>query len=295
MFVVEPLSPGAAESYAQFSFPYFRGLLARPGADIVAIGASLAGRPLGLALAQLAGERRAQLHSVAVADGYRRQGVATALLDRLDRELAARDCDVVYAVYLSGEKAGVIEALLSARGWSAPRLRRLVGAADLARSAEVPWIAAARFPPEFSVEAWASVDAAEKSRLAAPAALDPFPTEPVAAEVSLALRCRGELAGWAIWTKCGESRLRCARLFVRPQMQRMARGVVLLARSIQLAHAAGWRDAIFDVAIEDQAMVRFVKRRLAPFLTSLRESRDSFKKLSPPLGRHGRNDTFGHG
>jgi hypothetical protein len=64
-------------------------------------------------------------------------------------------------------------------------------------------------------------------------------------------------------------------------MQRMARGVVLLAHSVRLAQAAGWREAIFDVAIEDQAMVRFVKRRLAAYLTSLRESRDSFKKLSP--------------
>jgi GNAT superfamily N-acetyltransferase len=324
MFVLESVAAGESASYRNFSFPYHRRLLDAPTADVVAVGASLMGKPAGLALAQIGvGEpKSAQLHSVVVAAAHRKSGMGGALLASVESEARSRGCEYLHGVFMTGGDSGAAtEALLRKNGWSEPQSRRLICECGLEHAPA--WFAslvasAVDLPAEYSVFPWVELSAEERSAVAAregtpgwhSPALSPFPDEPLEPTMSLGLRHKGEVAGWAIWTVFEESRVRCARLFVRRDLQRLGRGIALLAQSIERARGRAqgrlgppinrkltgvrprqaplcgrvpqkpkWTRAIFDVAVENEPMVKFVRRRMAPYLTSLRETRGSWKRL----------------
>jgi GNAT superfamily N-acetyltransferase len=273
---LERLSAQRAEDFAALTFPYFRSLLSDPAS--VAVGAIALGQPAGLALAGPENEHPgvARIHSIAVAAPYRGAGLGRALFDRVEQELAAGGYAGASAVYMQGlPHSPRIERALDARGWLPARRRMLICESDFATITRAPWMARPQFPPEYEVFRWVDRtpqdDEAIRGRQARepwyPETLSPYP-EPERVEPlsSLGLRLRGEAVGWCITHRMRHDTIRFFRLFVRRDLQRLGRAAQLLAESIWRHEGTEVDKAYFDVATHNPEMLRFVDRRLAPWL-----------------------------
>ncbi|MCM2255469.1 MAG: GNAT family N-acetyltransferase [Vicinamibacteria bacterium] len=276
MHVPLRLTPAQATGFADLTFPYFRPLLERP--DSVAVGVAALGQPIGLALAGPDGEypRVARIHSLAVAVPFRGAGLGRLLFDHVEHELAGEGYAGASAVYMEGlAYSPRVERALDARGWLPARRRMLICESDFATITRAPWMARPQFPPEYEVFRWvdrsAADDASIRGRQQAapwyPETLSPYPeperVEPVS---SLGLRLHGEVVGWCITHRMKPDTIRFFRLFVRRDLQRLGRAAQLLAESIWRHEGTEVDKAYFDVATHNPEMLRFVERRLGPWL-----------------------------
>lgn len=285
---------------AEFTFPLYRPLLrdAQAGPRLLGVAASSFGRPIGLALAEIreTDRRIADVLSISVSPLQRRGGVASALAARLEEEARAAGCLALTATYMTGQPfTHAVEALLRRRGFSAPARRMLVCEGDYASIIRAPWMARRELPPPYADFPWVSLTAPERADLEESNRRDPWfselltpfwregDVEPVS---SLGLRRAGEIVGWCITLREKRDTIRFSRLFVREGVPR-ALAVTLLARSI-LRHTGTEVDkAIFDVAAANTVMLRFVERRLAPFLLSMRWTQKARKLLVDAPGEGG--------
>jgi ribosomal protein S18 acetylase RimI-like enzyme len=99
--VYTSLEPAGACTYRALAFPRHVPLLDDLGASgaTVAIGASVLGSPVGLAIAGLVGGELATLHSIVVAPAARRRGVGTGLLAALEALLRDRGVGCLVGAY----------------------------------------------------------------------------------------------------------------------------------------------------------------------------------------------------
>ncbi len=291
MFVVERVNLAEARRFALFSIPACRGLSGRLGEGVIAMGATLLGRPVGLALARIfaGSDKTAHLLSIFVAPSQRRVGVASSLMAALESELRALGCERLFGNLIAGspESEGT-DALLRKCGWSAPRLQRLICEGDVERISQLPWIRRAQLPNCCEAILWAETSPAARTAVAlksgAPgwhvSAQNPFLDEPLEPTISLALVADGAIVGWAIWTEAGAAKLRCARLFIRKDFRGALAGPALLELSLQRIIGTGkWRQVAFDLDAGSSRTAAFVRRRVTPYLTSVSESRGSEKSL----------------
>jgi GNAT superfamily N-acetyltransferase len=296
------LTPLEAMSASHLTFPSFLHLLARSGdPGVVAVGAFLDSRPVGLALAVQA-ERPgpAQVASLFVGKPYRGQGLGKALLTAAQQELARRGSTQVRLEYSTAMPARpALEGLLRRLGWTEPETWMLVCRAD-ERARQAPFFQAPLFTriaqglAGAEVFPWEDLRPAEKEALLAeqqtehpwfPAYLNPFQEEPtLVRSVSLGLRLAGTVVGWLITHRITPTVVRYSWGFVHPDVAHRGAYVLLL-------RAALWRhleilpqgsQAIWTVLLRDREMARFVRRRFAPWLLSLSEVRTARKALAPP-------------
>jgi len=265
-------------AYEMLTFPYYRHLLRSDDDDLLAVGASCFGQPAGLAVARTnTGERFvAEVLSLAVGLPYRRQGIGFQLLERLQTELTASGCKAMFGLHMSNRpSSAALEALLQKHGWETPERRMMICESDFDTITKAPWMARREFPPEFEVFQWTTLSAAERQWLLEnndwyPELLTPFyyeeRIEPVS---SLGLRYQGQIAGWCITHRVDRETIRFVRLFVRKELQSLGRSIMLLAQSIYRHEYTEVYKAIFDVAIHNPAMIRFVETRMAPYMQSI--------------------------
>jgi GNAT superfamily N-acetyltransferase len=298
MYSVDRLSFPECCRYEKLTFPYFRPWLQQPDLDLIAIGATLASRPVGLLLARASteDERIGQIHSIFVSPDQRRVGVASRLLARAECELQKISKIGASITYMdSGPSTPALEALLQELGWGPPSARMLICESDFETITKAPWLSMREFPPEFEVFPWVDLTASERENLSLecgkpnswfPEVLSPFwfdqRIEPVS---SLGLRYRGDIVGWCITHRLDRETIRFARLFVRRDLQATSRAIMLLAQSIYRHESTEVYKAIFDVAAHNIAMLRFVNRRMAPYLKSMRTIRRRYKRLGAPLAQ----------
>jgi GNAT superfamily N-acetyltransferase len=296
---MQPLDPSQYPHFAPLTYPMFRLWLEDPALldRTVAVGYSFLGRPMALALgATPARSQEGQVLSLFVHPGCRRQGLGAALLDRLERELAARGVNRVRAVYTAQKPmTPVVEHLLAQAGWETPTPRMLVcrctGEATV-RLLAAPWMNPPPLPEGFEMFPWADLRTAEREALEAEQHTHPFVEkglwpffegatfEPVS---SLGLRYQGTVIGWMLNRREDASSICFDRLFVRQAFRKTGRAVVLLTESIKRqatldpSHPA--RCGLWQVRADNAPMVRFVRRRLGPYLTSTTETYQTFKTL----------------
>src|SRR5262249_8689802 len=112
------------------------------------------------------------------------------------------------------------------------------------------------------------------------ACLNPFIDEDkIEPRVSLGVRKNGEVIGWWIVCRADAKTLVCTSLFTKPELQLQGYGVAVLAKSI-LLNADKERDwFVWDVSPAHPDMVRFVYRRMAPYVLSIRTSKAASKQL----------------
>ena len=306
MYAIGPIDPSAAcrfEGLAPFEArPVLQDLAALE--RVHAIGATLMGRPVGLALAvrgwadpgALAGAPlvgTARLLTLSVARGWRRIGVGRALLDALESSLAAEGVESVSCRYVlpPSDALVALEALFRSAGWSAPevtmlhcRAGRPILDAPLMRKQ-------LGLPPEYQIVDWVDLTAADRARIAEPRegrawfpeTLDPFHFEP-GMEIlnSLALRYRDEVVGWLITRRTGPTTMYYQCLFVREDLARLGRGLALIGEAIRRHEKAiGGRQGLGEWSTPSTlpAMVRFIKRHLVPFGAETTEQREVRKTI----------------
>jgi hypothetical protein len=273
------------------TFPLYRPLLLLPhlAERRIALGATRDGEAVGLGLVELLPDGDANVRSVYVADAHRRQGLGTALLERLEAETAARGRRELTAVYMAGEpNVPAIERMLARRGWETPRLRMYVLRSNLESIDRAPWMHRHRLGPEFELFPWKDLTPAERDGMLRrqaehPVSREVFPftfSPDFEPHTSLGVRRAGEVVGWVVNHRYDERTLRFTASYMRDEFQKLGGLIAVYAESINRMRPTVMTDAIWTVPVEFPRMVAFARRALFPYTTSITETRGSRKRLA---------------
>lgn len=258
--------------------------------SIIAIGAAIDSKPIGLGVAKLISfSDRSQILSLFVKPMYRDRGVGSALLDRLERELIQSGSTNANLSYLKdGTTTPALKQTLHKQGWNLPHSEMLVCYSTAQKLQNAPWLYTYPLPPSFSsfplveltLEEYQTIERQQAIEPWYPESLSPFKGElPVEPLNSLGLRYQGQVVGWIATHRVAPDTIRYTSLFVRKDLQKMGRAISLLAEAIKRQVNSEIPQCTCTVSFENKAMMSFVKRRLAPFLTQTREIVRSHKLL----------------
>jgi GNAT superfamily N-acetyltransferase len=242
----------------------------------VSIGVEFFGAPAGVVVAEAdAATGRGTIHALRVHPELRRRGIGRTLMEEAQQELrriGSRSLEVLYVVQ-DNDGAG---DFLTRCGWPQPHWFAMICRTDYALLSKAPWMSPRPLPAPLEVFRWRDLDLSEKVGILAsqqdspwyPETLSPFSVEDYDPTVSLGLRHRGEVAGWCISHAIAGTALRCAKLYVRRDLQRTGRAIALLSAAFHRSPEAGFNRFVFDVVFDNRRMVDFVNRRMTPFVHS---------------------------
>ena len=275
----------AAAHYRSMTFPAYQGLLDFDSADVapLAIGTLQNDAPAGLALlvtSPNAGE--AELLSIFVAPRLRRSGIALELMQRTLAYCKTHRIQDISANYMSGQgSTQTLENIFNKTGWTAPQTRMLVVRCSLDSIKSAPWLNRYALPKGYEVLPWAQVTTAEREALRvsnlekpwiAPD-LVPFDLEENYEPVtSLALRVNGAILGWCL-NHVVDGMLRFTCSFLRRDLQRLGRIVLLYSESVSRMPAAGLSVGMWTVPIRHAGMVNFAHKHMQPYSIFFGETR----------------------
>lgn len=277
--------------YGDLTFPNLARLISTRSLrePLIAVVARHQNTIAGMALAELRPDGSAELLSLYVQPPHRGRGVGSALLANLERALAGQGVAALDLVYRDEwSDAAQLERILARAGWMPPVARMLLCKATTTSIAAAPWLAENRMPAGFSVFPWVELSAAEKQAILArqahepwfPQVLTPFQEEQRLEPLnSLGLRHEDEVVGWMVTHRLAPDTIQYTSLFVRPPFQGLGRAVPLLAAAIRRQCETDILNGIFQVEVANQPMVRFVERRMRPYLVGLTTARVSRKTL----------------
>ena len=282
------------QSYKHLTYPLWRDRLHRSQYrnSIFAVGAEYNLEPVGLAIANLIPlTKKAQIVSLYVKPKYRRRGIGGMLLDKISRKLSALGFGELELRYTaSANSTPALESLLSQQGWSVPQPKMLVCYSTAEKMQQAPWLYSYRLPQTFSIfplveltsQEYQTIQQQQARQPWYPEILSPFQAElPVEPLNSLGLRYQGQVVGWMATHRIAPDTIRYTSLFVRRDLQKMGRAIPLVAEAIKLQLKSSVSQYTCATQIDNQQMVNFVRRRLQPFLTQVRESKQSYRLLIP--------------
>jgi len=283
-----------AHLYEELTYPQFRSFLqnSNPHSDVVAIGAESAGVPLGLILA--CGHHQGKLEQIAakilslfVVPTHRNQGLGNALLAQMEKELRQRNYQAVEIRYLTSPNSPALERILTKQHWSAPEATAFVcyASTDRVQQAKQPHLTQyldrllSKLPTDYTIFPWESLTTQERQTIEQQMETDdlmrrfhPFLEETQLEPLnSLGLRYQGQVVGWMITHRITPDTIRYTQMYVNPQSQPLSRSTLLLAKAIQLQveHLPKTKGT-FRVDMDNTPMVKFVHRRLKPYLDEIR-------------------------
>ena len=285
--------PETAVLYSAFTFPKFLPVIQHCDVpEVVALGAEYWGKPAGLCLAALNQEKQtARLLSVAVEAEHRRMGVGSALLRAMERELLGRNCRSVVAEYLSDwPNTPALEKSLQRGGWEIRRQAMVFRGTIKPARILAQSMRNARLAPGCEIVAWSEVTAEERIAIAAardelkyPEELSPFSEEDSIADNSIALRCRGSIAGWHIAHRVPPDYVRHSRTFVREDLRTAAQGCALIAEAVRRHSESPLADQnpnyFFHVKVDNERMLRVVQKRISCVIDSTAVAFEAVKML----------------
>jgi hypothetical protein len=164
----------------------------------------------------------------------------------------------------------------------------LICESDFETITKAPWMEHRALPPEFSLFPWVELSSEERASIIESQSrnpwfseqLTPFFQEHLIEPVSsLGLRYQGQIVGWCISLRVAVDTIQYVRLFVREDLQPLGRAISLLANSIYRHENTEVNKAKFDVAMHNSKMLRFVQRRMMPYLKYSYFIKRSFKRL----------------
>ena len=287
------LNDSLLTSYLHLTYPIWRSRLQQPEYKelTIAIGAELNDQPVGLAIANIIPDtNKAQISSLYVQPKYRQQRIGGSLLRSLSQKLRLLGCRELELGYTAqATTTFALEKLLARQGWSIPQPKMLVCHSITERMKQAPWLSSYRLPKAFSIfplveltrQEYQTIQQQQAHEPWYPEILSPFggdlPVEPLN---SLGLRYQGQVVGWMATHRIAPDTIRYTNLFVRQDLQRMGRAIPLIGKAIKLQLKSNIPRYTCAAEVGNKSMVKFVRRRLQPFLTEVRESRQSHKLFS---------------
>ena len=292
MYTLNIFKKSTFSEYENFTFPSFRPLLKRIDSDnsIVAITASNQEESVGLAVAKIEEDAysHAEILSIFVEPQYRCRGIGEALLNRLETELIARGCKKAELIYTTGKPTTPsLERLLQKCNWRPPEARVLVCKGNAQTIMEAPWMKRyGRLPADYSIFPWQEITQKERDTIQQlqdtqawiPEGLVPFKHEKHLECInSLGLRYQGQVVGWVINHRLSSDTIRYTCSFVRKDLQKMGRIILLYSEAGKLQLQAQVPNVIWTVPMGHDSMINFVRNHWASYLNSVEESRGSRK------------------
>lgn len=307
MTEIAPLEPAQAAACAAMTFPVYRHLLQLAPAprhpeqgderavQPVAFVARRDGQAIGLVLgeqplARAEDEPGPELLSLFVAPPTRRQGVATALLERLETELRARGESELKAVYMGGRPGNAaLERVLAKRGWSAPRVRTVTLRFTPRGARNTPWYGRVTLSDRYQIFPWSELTAEERAEIRRsqaerpwiPPGLEPWMHDRHSFDAvsSVGLRYEGRVVGWVINHRVSPGTVRFTCSYMRKDLGRRGRILPLYTAALQRLEETGCEECLFITPMEFPTMVDFVKDRCAPWEGVLSETYGVSKDL----------------
>ena len=292
MYTISSLNKITAKQYECLTFPSYQQQLQQMGSATIAVGASLMQQPIGLALAEIKPESdgiSAKVLSLFVKERYRNSGIGAALMAKLEAKLLAKGCDKVELVYMSGKPSTIaLEKVLTKLNWGKSQSRMLVCKSTTDKIATAPWLQKYKLTSAYTLLPWIDLVPRDRRKIYQrqqeqewyPETLNPFNNvdrlEPLN---SLCLLYHGDVIGWMITHRIDPNTIRYTSLFIRKDLQKVGRAIPILANAIKRQVNSEVVKGIWTVAMDNEPMVQFVKRRLSPYLTSLTETKGRQKLL----------------
>jgi uncharacterized protein (TIGR03032 family) len=278
------LTPATLAPYAALTYPSLapgRAALERISGELLGLCAMADGAMVALALAERRSEGGAGLVSLMVAPSWRRRGIGTGLLLRLQRFLASEGIVPLEVRYLATTlTSAAFEPILARLGWQAPRIEQLLLKGHSSRLVAVGWADRHPLLMPYSLVAWGLLSDRQRGVAADlgvqvlgpgpdPEELQPDP------QLSLALLHQGEPVGWLLVQRTGPDSVRYASLFVAPAHRGRARALALLHEGFRRQHAAAIPLARAALAPGQDAMERLLLRHLGVHLQAIGQLRGS--------------------
>lgn len=279
--------------FHRFAYPAYQNALwfADESGPTCAVGAWTGDEPAGLAMSVEVGNGEvASICSIYVDPTFRRRGIGTALLARLEEDRQRRGIRRLELGFRnSSVSALAIQRMLERLGWPPAEPERLICMCDR-RMLEADWLQErADLPPDHEIVSWSEISAGERLALVVsqlrdpwiPPSLNPFDYEQSMEFNSVALRCRGEVLGWVLTQRFDASTLVYSCSYMRPDQQRRGRMIPLYREAIR-RHGArlDLPNACWVVPYQHPLMVRFVQRRMAPYAIELEDYCVSIKPVA---------------
>ncbi|CAH1195494.1 hypothetical protein PAECIP111893_00704 [Paenibacillus plantiphilus] len=252
------------------------------------VGAEAEGTPVGLAVLELdPDERHAIVHCLFIAEGCRRQGLASDLMKTARLHCSKRNIASIKFAYYSGKAiTPAIEAWLHKEGWSAPQLEAVIFHID-SSIAGAGWLRDRALPHGLSLLPWNHIDQNDRGLLAAggthayPAFLSPFKTfAQLEQSNSLGLLSATGIEGWSIAYRIAPDTVLYDALFISPQYQQAGLALVMLSKSIQLQLEAGIPLGVFTVNMSTPVMMKLARQWLAPYAWKMSEKRSCYQQIT---------------
>jgi GNAT superfamily N-acetyltransferase len=244
------------------------------------------GQPIAVCSVRTSEPQYACLTYLKVKKPYRRQKVATLLLQRLEKELAARGCCNVEVRVIGRHLTDGVNELLTGQGWSPPRVTGLLCVTDFISLSPARWLSFQKLPSACDVFPWLELTARDRDALQIACGrgfaedLNPFADESLVDPVSsFGLRSDDQVVGWCIFHRVSGDDVRCAGLFVRKDFRKRGYALALAARSIHAHGQARNGRIFFDVSLKRTAMMHFFEDGLLPYVRSLSLVNTSVKNL----------------
>ena len=270
----------SAPAYKHLTYHWFHNrlnLLSTQDLTTIAIGVSLQGQPVGLVLAEYLKDRcQANILSLFVAPGHRQQGIGTALLIQIEKMLTASSCQQIDFLYGLNLTTPVIERMLKQQNWTPASAYSLQCLTNLETIEQAP-LNRYTFPQKFTIFPWSELTDLEREKIERrenglnyPNELCPFRSGRIEAPSSIGVRDRDEVIGWSIVEQLTPNCVSYSSLFIRPEYRSIGLGLHLLLASVnrQIVDKSVTMVS-FIVLQENTAMVKFMTRHLAPYLTTI--------------------------
>ncbi len=145
---------------------------------------------------------------------------------------------------------------------------------------QVPWLARCRLPNDYEIFSWRELTAADRASILErqslrrwyPEQLSPFQQEDrIESLNSLGLRYHGEVVGWLITHRSAPDTVQYTALYVRRDIQRLGRGLALIAESLRRQIESDVPKGLCQVDVKRRSMLDYILRRFSPYVASTHE------------------------
>jgi predicted GNAT family acetyltransferase len=268
------------------TFPGLQYLLEKTKSEeaIFAYTVSYLNQPVGLGIGEIDQHKdSAEILSLFVESGHRNRGVATQLLQYIERKMKTKGCHHMSINYLSGKPTTpALERVLQKCFWAEPQVDEIICKGHIDSGIRMPWVKKEDyFDNSYEIFPWSSIT--EEEIISIQAQKDDIPHDLYPLQYmgnmeglnSIGLRYRGDVIGWLISHRIAPDTIRFTCSYIRQDLQKIGRNLGLMAEGIKRQYKARVPYIIWTTPMHHQGMVEFTKRRISPFLVYLKEFKKS--------------------